>query len=190
MGANNSKPQTVQMANPIPFQITREVVERIDQSSGHITMPASNMCEKCKQRERGGASSSTDASHKSIDHKSAEVAAVQPMPVASAWKRRSSEIEEAHFDSSLQRVHEIFGKPTKWAKDCVGEINKLEEDLVFCYQKYANEPLQCAPLASQYHRYVFSKQAAEIARPRKDNSVDGDSSIKPPKNLDGKIEYN
>lgn len=190
MGANNSKPQTVQMANPIPFQITREVVERIDQSAGHITMPTSNICEKCKQRERGGASASTDAAPKTIDQKPAEVVAVQPMPVAAAWKRRSSEIEEAHFDTSLQRVQEIFGKPTKWTKDCAGEISKLEEDLVFCYQKYANEPLQCAPLASQYHRFVFGKQAAEIARPRKDSPDDGDSSIKSPKNLDANIEYN
>ncbi|XP_017102222.2 uncharacterized protein [Drosophila bipectinata] len=188
MGAHNSKPQTVQMPNPIPFHITREVMERIDQSSGNITMSPSNYCEKCKQRERGGASASTDVPPKTMDHKPSEVTVKNPVPVVSPWKRRSSEIEEAHFGQSLQRVQDIFGKPIYWAKECSADITKLEEDLVFCYQKYSNEPLQCAPLASQYHRYVFAKQAAEINRPRKENPNTGDPSKKLHNIEDAKIE--
>ncbi|KAH8415419.1 hypothetical protein KR222_011068, partial [Zaprionus bogoriensis] len=33
MGANNSKPQTVQMSNTSPFQISREVLERVEKAT-------------------------------------------------------------------------------------------------------------------------------------------------------------
>ncbi|KAH8380707.1 hypothetical protein KR009_011667, partial [Drosophila setifemur] len=161
MGASNSKSQTVQMANPIPFHITQGVVERIDQATVKNTKLENSSCEKCKNRSKNA---SCCNSSQSMNHTPKEFPVEHPLPLPVNWKNRSTEVEEAQFGKSLQRVQEIFGKRVKWAKECVGEITKLEEELVLCYQKYPNETLQCAPLAKQYHRFVFSKQVAKIAK--------------------------
>ncbi|XP_017046059.1 uncharacterized protein LOC108091389 [Drosophila ficusphila] len=161
MGAHNSKPQTVQMTNPMAFDITRDVVERIDQASGNGTKVGTSFCEKCKNN--AGKSSSSDVPT-TVEHKPIQVQNPRPVPAAKSWKKRSLEVEEAEFGKSLQRVQELFGKPVKWARECEGEIGKLEEELIYCYQRYKNEPLQCSNLARQYHRFVFGKQNDEISK--------------------------
>ncbi|KAH8344501.1 hypothetical protein KR084_012835, partial [Drosophila pseudotakahashii] len=149
MGASNSKPQTVQMANPMPFEITRDVVDRIGQATTKTTKSGTSICEKC--------------SPTTMEHKPHEVQDVHPVQVAKSWKKRSYEVEESEFRKSLQRVQDLFGKPVRWAKDCEGEIGKFEEELIHCYQRYPNEPLQCSNLARQYHGFVFARQIVEIS---------------------------
>ncbi|XP_016970884.2 uncharacterized protein LOC108038569 [Drosophila rhopaloa] len=171
MGANNSKPQTVQMANPMAFEITRDVVERIDQATAKNSKLGSTLCEKCKQKNKLGSGSDVP---NTMQHKPREVQDMQPVPVAKSWKKRSLEVEETEFGRSLQRVQELFGKPVKWAKECEGEIGKFEEELIHCYQRYPNEPLQCSNLARRYHRFVFARQNAEISKIRVDPEGSGE----------------
>ncbi|EDV47798.1 uncharacterized protein LOC6552285 [Drosophila erecta] len=161
MGARNSKPQTVQIENPTAFEITRDVVDRINQANAISTELGCTHCESCKQKpikEPGSDIPST------MEHKQHKYRALHPVPVAKSWKKRSFEVEEKEFGKSLKLVQELFGSPVKWAKDCQGEIGKFEEELVHCYQRFPNEPLQCANLARQYHRFVFAKQYAELSK--------------------------
>ncbi|XP_070852660.1 uncharacterized protein [Drosophila suzukii] len=161
MGASNSKPQTVQIANPMPFEITRDVVHRINQATAKSPKQGTTICEKCSQRPTVEARSDSPTT---MEHKPNEVQDMHPVKVAKSWKKRSLEVEETEFGKSLQRVQDLFGKPVKWAKDCEGEIGKFEEELIHCYQRYPNEPLQCSNLARQYHRFVFSRQTDEISK--------------------------
>ncbi|XP_017081747.1 uncharacterized protein LOC108115016 [Drosophila eugracilis] len=165
MGASNSKPHTVQMANPKPLEITRDVFERIDQASARGT----STCEKCRQSPKMESGSDSPTT---MEHKPSEMHDVRAVSVAKSWKRLSFEVEKREFGKSLKRTQELFGKPVKWAKDCEGEIDKFEEELIHCYQRYPNEPLQCSNLARQYHRFVFSKHYAAItkAKPGSDGS--------------------
>ncbi|XP_016962487.1 uncharacterized protein LOC108032928 [Drosophila biarmipes] len=163
MGATNSKPQTVQMSNPMPFEITRDVVHRIDQATTRTPKLGTTICEKCSQRPAAEAASDPPTT---VEHKTNEVQDMHPLKVAKSWKRRSFEVEETEFKKSVQRVQGLFGKPVKWAKDCQGEIGKFEEELIHCYQRYPNEPLQCSNLARQYHRFVFARQVDEISKMR------------------------
>lgn len=167
MGASNSKPQTVQMANPI--QITRDVADRINQATTKNTNLGANLCETCKQKVETTSSRDTPSA---LNHKSSEE--VQPVNVAKSWKKRSLEVEESQFEKSLQRVQVIFGKPVKWSKNCSDEIGKLEVELIHCYQRYPNETLQCSNLARQYHRFVFARQNAEIAKMKAEPHGGGD----------------
>ncbi|KAH8271431.1 hypothetical protein KR018_009824, partial [Drosophila ironensis] len=177
MGATNSKPQTVQIVNPTPFHITRDVAERIERSAGGNTLPGrpddqrTPICEKCSQKESSaGSFDDTSLVRPSVSVPSAarpkeDQSVSHKDPVA--WNKRSAEIEEVQFGKSLQRVQEMFGNSVHWAKDCLGEINNLEKELVLCYQTHPGETLQCAQLAKQYHRFIFAKQAAEVARPKR-----------------------
>ncbi|KAH8340923.1 hypothetical protein KR059_009636, partial [Drosophila kikkawai] len=150
MGASNSQPQTVPMANPI--QITRDVADRINQATAKTT----NICETCKQRSETGANTS--------QHQPNEAREVQLANVAKSWKKRSSEVEESHFDESVKRVQELFGKTKMWATDCASDIRNLELEVINCYQRYPQETLQCSDLAKQYNQFVFGKQNSEIAK--------------------------
>ncbi|XP_017851981.1 MICOS complex subunit mic25a [Drosophila busckii] len=156
MGANNSKPQTVQMTNNSPFQISREVLERVEKSAAKtdkVVTPAAGTgattttinTEECNQKQLQSSNQQTEA---------------VPTNVAASWSRRSTEIEESQFSKTMDRVHQLFGQPVKWAKanNCSADIETMEQQLINCYRQYANEPLKCAPLAKQYHTFVFDKQ--------------------------------
>ncbi|XP_017015540.2 uncharacterized protein [Drosophila takahashii] len=171
MGASNSMPQTVQMANPMPFEITRDVVNRIDQATTKTTKLGTRICEKCSQKTQAELRSDIPTTMK---HKPHEVQDMHPVQVAKSWKKRSYEVEESEFRKSLQRVQNLFGKPVRWAKDCEAEIGKFEEELIHCYQRYSNEPLQCSNLARQYHRFVFARQIGEISNTKAGRDGSGD----------------
>ncbi|XP_039492237.1 uncharacterized protein LOC120452192 [Drosophila santomea] len=161
MGARNSKPQTVQIKNSTAFEITPDVVDRINQVTAISTELGCTACEAYKQKpikEPGSDIGTT------MEHKQHNVRALNPVPVVKSWKKLSFEVEEKEFGKSLKLVQELFGTPVKWAKDCEGEIEKFEEELVRCYQRFPNEPLQCSNLARQYHRFVFSKQYAVLSK--------------------------
>ncbi|XP_033165052.1 uncharacterized protein LOC117144135 [Drosophila mauritiana] len=161
MGARNSKPQTVQIENPTAFEITRDVVDRMKHATVIGTELGSTTCEACKQKTVKEPCSDMPTT---MEHKQHNERALHPVPVAKSWKKRSLEVEEKEFGKSLKLVQELFGTPVKWAKDCEGEIEKFEEELVYCYQRFPNEPLQCSNLARQYHRFVFAKQYAELSK--------------------------
>ncbi|KAH8264618.1 hypothetical protein KR038_010863, partial [Drosophila bunnanda] len=160
MGASNSKPKTVQLVNPI--QITRDVAERINQVTAKNAKQGTNVCETCKQRDETGAMAST------LEHKATEAREVQPVNVAKSWKKRSSEVEESQFDQSVKRIQELFGKPKKWSTKCTSSIRNLEIEVMNCYQRYPNEPLQCSELAKQYNHFVLGRQNDEIANMKSD----------------------
>ncbi|XP_017119931.1 uncharacterized protein LOC108141198 [Drosophila elegans] len=170
MGASNSKPQTVQMANPMAFVITRDVVERIEGTAKDSKL-GTTLCEKCKQKPDLESSSGVPVT---MEHSPKETRDMQPVPVAKSWKKRYMEVEETEFGKSLLRVQELFGQTVNWAKDYEGEIGKFEEELIHCYQRYPNETLQCSNLARQYHRFVFTKQNAEISKMKVDPDGSGD----------------
>ncbi|XP_060662492.1 uncharacterized protein LOC132795651 [Drosophila nasuta] len=171
MGASNSKPQTVQMSNASPFQISRDVLERVEKASAppsssdaithmptEIPTAASQLvCEKCARTATA--------------EKTPQVP--QPMTAAaSSWTRRSTEIEELQFSKTLDRVHHLFGQPVKWAKanECSDDIEGMERQLIACYREYGSEPLKCAQLASQYHSFVFNKQVAAVQNTKSSSS--------------------
>lgn len=180
MGANNSKPQTVQMSNRSPFQISREVLERVeksanaDKSAGGISAggastdaaagagPATvTTCEHCQRTKPG-------VNPININSKS-EATNSEP-PQATNWARRSTEVEEMQFRKTLGRVHNLFGQPVKWVKahKCSTDIETMEKELIACYQQHGSEPLKCASLVKQYQGYVFKKQVAAVqnSKPR------------------------
>ncbi|KAH8387462.1 hypothetical protein KR093_007192, partial [Drosophila rubida] len=163
MGASNSKPQTVQMSNTLPFQISRDVLERVEKASNSASTstnskPAPNasplVCEKCDRSVAG----------EKIPQMPQQISAV-----AASWARRSTEIEELQFSKTLDRVHHLFGQPVKWAKanECSGDIEGMEQKLIACYREYGSEPLKCAQLATQYHSFVFNKQIAAVQNTKK-----------------------
>ncbi|XP_030380312.1 uncharacterized protein LOC115628374 [Scaptodrosophila lebanonensis] len=172
MGATNSKPQTVQMVNPAPFQVTADVVQRIERATKVGDTP---YCENCKRQAvmhtQGQSSSitstpSSSCSTVSPDANSADVAVGKPSLLQHQhnqatteipFQRRSSEIEETQFSKTLDRVNKLFGNPVKWAKECSGDIENLENELIACYKEYGSEPLQCAGLAKRYHGFVFGR---------------------------------
>ncbi|XP_034487881.1 uncharacterized protein LOC117792032 [Drosophila innubila] len=163
MGASNSKPQTVQMSNTSPFQISREVLERVESVTKpeKVANPAL-VCENCSRT----ATATTKA------EKSSQVQQLhqQPIDVASSWARRSTEIEELQFSKTLDRVHNLFGQPVKWAKanECSADIELMEQQLITCYRQYGSEPLKCAALANTYHTFVFNKQVAAVQNTKQD----------------------
>ncbi|KAH8288317.1 hypothetical protein KR054_000888 [Drosophila jambulina] len=161
MGASNSKPQTVQIANPI--QITRDVAERINQATAKNTQLGANLCEMCRQRGETGRDGSRDIANTS-HHMAKEAREVQPVNVAKSWKKRSSEVEESQFDLSVKRVQELFPQPKQWSNEYESDIRKIELEVIHCYQRYPHETLQCSELANQYNRFVFGRQNAEVAK--------------------------
>ncbi|KAH8385132.1 hypothetical protein KR200_009730 [Drosophila serrata] len=162
MGASNSKPQTVQLANPI--QITRDVADRINQATSKNAKLGTNTCETCRQRGETGAIAST------LEHRAIEAGEVQAVNVAKSWKKRSSEAEESQFDQSVKRIQELFGKPKTWSTECTSDIKNLEDEVIHCYQRYPNESLQCSDLAKQYNRFVLVRQNDEIAKMKTDEA--------------------
>ncbi|KAH8248438.1 hypothetical protein KR032_008439, partial [Drosophila birchii] len=150
MGASNSKPQTVQMTNPI--QITRDVADRINQATVKNMTLGAPFCETCKLRG--------EKSQHMVD----EPREVQPVNVSKSWKKRSSDVEESHFDQSVKRIKELFSTPKKWSIDCQSDIRNFEVEIINCYHRYPNESLQCSDLVKQYNHFVFRKQNAEVAK--------------------------
>lgn len=184
MGANNSKPQTVQMSNNSPFQISREVLERVEKSanadktaglsaggtSADVAAGAGpatvTTCEHC-QRTKPGVNAIN------VNSKSE---ATNSEPTAKSWARRSTEVEEMQFTKTLSRVHNLFGQPVKWVKahKCSSDIENMEKELIACYQQHGSEPLKCASLVKQYQGFVFKKQVAAVqnSKPRVQNLGD------------------
>ncbi|EDW06202.1 uncharacterized protein LOC6585733 [Drosophila mojavensis] len=169
MGANNSKPQTVQIPNTSPFQISREVLERVEKATkaekgpvavtNPVQVSVASTCEQCNCKSAAAGDAAGTSS-------SDEMQAYQQkqMEISSSWARRSTEIEEAQFTKTLDRVHNLFGQPIKWAKanECSADIDKMEKQLISCYRQYGKEPLKCAALAKTYHTFVFNKQVAAV----------------------------
>ncbi|KAM8719807.1 hypothetical protein ACLKA7_005949 [Drosophila subpalustris] len=171
MGASNSKPQTVQMSNTAPFQISREVLERVEsvtKPEKATSPPAPLVCENCSRTT----TTTTTAAATAKAEKSPQLQQIhqQPVDVASSWARRSTEIEEMQFSKTLDRVHNLFGQPVKWAKanECSADIELMEQQLITCYRQYGSEPLKCAALANTYHTFVFNKQVAAVQNTKKD----------------------
>ncbi|XP_022221950.1 uncharacterized protein LOC111073767 [Drosophila obscura] len=162
MGATNSKPQSAEMVNPHPFQVTREVLERLDQAREEMekTPKRSALCEQCKKQSLS-ASSSGDAPS-TLEYQSKDDPEVEQ--VAWPWRKRAMEMEEAQFEESLKRVKEIFGTQVKWSQDIEGEINEMEKQLTTCYRENPYETLQCEPLAKQYHSFIFTNHFKAISK--------------------------
>lgn len=168
MGASNSKPQTVQMSNTSPFQISREALERVENATKPkkgANLPV--VCENCSRTTT--TMSETVCSEKSPQANFCQ----QPVNVDSSWAQRSTEIEEKQFSKTLDRVHNLLGKPVKWVKanECSADIELMEQQLISCYRQYGSEPLKCAALANKYHTFVFNKQVAPVQNTKKDGQV-------------------
>jgi len=169
MGASNSKPQTVQMSNTSPFQISREALERVENATKAkkgANLPV--VCENCSR-------TTTTVSETVSSEKSPKAHFIQqPVNVASSWTQRSTEIEEKQFSKTLERVHNLLGKPVKWAKanECSADIQLMEQQLISCYSQNGSEPLKCAALANKYHTFVFNKQVASAQNTKKDGHVE------------------
>ncbi|BFF89692.1 uncharacterized protein DMAD_08391 [Drosophila madeirensis] len=162
MGATNSKPHSAEIVNPHPFQITREVVERLEQAQEQKvkTLERSNTCEQCK-KQCESVSSSGDAPS-TLDHQSKAIPEAET--VAWSWKKRAMEMEDDHFEESVKRVKEIFGTPVKWSQDIDGEIKEMEKELTTCYRENPYETLQCEALAKQYHSFIFTNHFKAISK--------------------------
>ncbi|XP_064556395.1 uncharacterized protein LOC135440911 [Drosophila montana] len=188
MGANNSKPQTVQMSNTSPFQISREVLERVEKATKADKGNVSTVCEHCSRTATPTATTATTAGVHTVSSagdaaSSEKQPQVQPyqqqqqqqMAISQSWARRSTEIEETQFTKTLDRVHNLFGQPIKWAKanECSADIENMEKQLISCYRQYGTEPLKCAQLAKQYHTFVFNKQVAAVKNAKSDGQGDG-----------------
>ncbi|XP_023178901.1 uncharacterized protein LOC111604890 [Drosophila hydei] len=185
MGANNSKPQTVQIPNTSPFQISREVLERVEKATKAekgpiattvpVPVPVTAACEHCNRKTTAAAAGgdAAAAGTSGSNEKQAQVQTYQQQQVAlsSSWARRSTEIEETQFTKTLDRVHNLFGQPVKWAKanECTADIDKMEKQLINCYHQYGKEPLKCAALAKIYHTFVFNKQVDAVQSTKHDD---------------------
>lgn len=171
MGANNSKPQTVQMSNSSPFQISREVLERVEKSA-NANKSAGNGAGGSSTDVAAGAGPATVATCENCQrtkpvnpvHFNSTSEATNSESQAKSWARRSTEVEEMQYSKTLSRVHNLFGQPVKWVKahKCSSDIENMEKELIACYQQHGSEPLKCASLVKQYQGFVFKKQVAAV----------------------------
>lgn len=192
MGANNCKPQTVQMSNNSPFQISREVLDRVEKAAnadnadkaassadaagadtdggaraGPSTVP---ICENCQRIKAGGGvramnlNSMSEADGNSDGMQDPSLGPGMSVSKANMWQRRSTEVEEMQFNKTLGRVQNLFGQPVKWVKanNCSSDVESMEKELIACYQEYKSEPLKCAALVKQYQGFIFKKQVAAV----------------------------
>ncbi|XP_032594774.1 uncharacterized protein LOC6566347 isoform X2 [Drosophila grimshawi] len=133
MGAGNSKPHTVQMSNTSVFQISRDVLERVENATNRKksaaaaavpTLPPAT-CENCSPIDVQHAPCKTQpCKHHQMD-------------IAATWSRRSIEMEELQFSKMVAHVHSLFGQPVKWAtaNECTADIGLMEQQLIACYRQ-------------------------------------------------------
>ncbi|XP_001359251.2 uncharacterized protein [Drosophila pseudoobscura] len=162
MGATSSQPRSAEIVNPNPFQVSREVVERLEQAREEMakTSGESGSCEQCKKKILS-VSGSGDAPS-TLEHQAKEVPEVEP--VDWPWKKRAVEMEESQFHESVKRVEELFGTPMKWTENIEGEIKQMEKELTTCYRENPYETLKCEPLAKRYHSFIFTNHFKAISK--------------------------
>ncbi|XP_068143244.1 uncharacterized protein [Drosophila tropicalis] len=196
MGANNSKPHTVEMANTMPFQISEDVAARIHKATQmndaensataaapikstvtHSPGSGQHYCEKCSSTPTTtiNQKSGTEACVSGPAAPPACASKPNQMVALVAWQKQSIEIEESQFDQTLDRINKLFGEPVKWAQECSGDVSDMETRLAVCYRNFPHEPLQCSKLAKQYHSFVFTKQLDIVS---KSGTVDKDAKSK------------